>query len=447
MPADVNDSSNAFIEAACVPLGSSHSSGTLEQAQAILSAHPELADQSIYTAAILGNQAAVQSFLAHDAGGATAKGGLHGWDALTYLCFSRYLRLDRTRSDGFLRSAKALLDSGASASTGFYSGDHQPTPEFESALYGAAGVAHHAELTRLLLERGADPNDGEVAYHAPEGYDNDALKVLVESGKLTQDSLATMLLRKHDWHDHDGVAWLLEHGADPNRRTPWGGTPFQHALHRDNALVTIELALDRGADALNATGGTSALAIAARRGRKDALESFERRGVPVALQGFDRFLAACARHDGNTARALIAQDQTLASQLIAHGGKPLAEFAGVGNTEGVRLLLDLGVPVTALYKDGDGYFGIAANSMALHVAAWRAHHATVKLLIERGSPVDAQDGRGRTPLMLAVRACVDSYWSHRRSPESVDALLRAGASASRIDLPTGYFEIDRLLSQ
>src|SRR2546425_23992 len=35
--------------------------------------------------------------------------------------------------------------------------NHQPNPEWESALYGAAGVAHHAELTRLLLERAKAP--------------------------------------------------------------------------------------------------------------------------------------------------------------------------------------------------------------------------------------------------------------------------------------------------
>src|SRR5206468_178100 len=119
-------------------------------------------------------------------------------------------RLDRARSGGFLRAARALLDAGASANTGFYEMNHQPHPEFESVLYGAAGVAHHADLTRLLLERGAEANDGEVVYHTPEGYDNAALKVLVESGKLNDDSLATMLLRKADWHDYNGIKFLLE---------------------------------------------------------------------------------------------------------------------------------------------------------------------------------------------------------------------------------------------
>ena len=123
----------------------------------------------------------------------------------------------------------------------------------------------------------------------------------------------------------------------------------------------------------------------------------------------------------------------------------LAEFAGNGNTDGVRNLLDLGVDVRAVYQEGDGYFGIAKESTALHVAAWRARHDTVNLLIERGAPIDAPDGNGRTPLALAVRACVDSYWTERRSPESVCALLQAGASVRGALFPSGYAEVDELL--
>jgi ankyrin repeat protein len=69
----------------------------------------------------------------------------------------------------------------------------------------------------------------------------------------------------------------------------------------------------------------------------------------------------------------------------------------------------------------------------------------VKLLIERGAPVDVKDGKGRTPLALAVKACVDSYWTERRTPETVEALLRAGASASGARYPSGYEEVDALL--
>src|SRR5205823_7106471 len=167
--------------------------------------HPEIASSDIHSAAILGDDAAVRRFLELEPENATVKGGPRGWDALTHLCFSKYLRLDRARSAGFVRAATALLDAGASVNTGFYEERHQPRPEFESALYGAAGVAHHPELTRLLLERGADPNDGEVVYHTPEGWDNAALKVLVQSGKLNAESLGTILLRKTDWHDDDAI--------------------------------------------------------------------------------------------------------------------------------------------------------------------------------------------------------------------------------------------------
>src|SRR5256886_8403717 len=344
--------------------------GTLESAAAVLAAHPEIASRDIYTAAVLGDAAAVQRFLALDPANAAAQGSPRGWDALTYLCFSKYLRLEPARSDGFVRAARALLDAGASANTGWYEMNHQPSPEWESALYGAAGVAHHAELTRLLLERGADPNDGETPYHAPETHDNGAFKVLVESGKLNADSLGTMLLRKTDWHDHEGIKWLLERGVDPNRRTRWGKTALHNAVLSDNALEIFEVLLDHGADPTliadrpdrwdRGLSGRSAVAMAARRGRGDVLALFARRGVAIELHGVEGLIAACARNDATAVRSIAAREPQLVRELVAEGGKLLAEFAGTWNTDGVRNLLDLGVPVTALYP-GDEYFDIAKD--------------------------------------------------------------------------------------
>ncbi len=149
-----------FIIAACVPC-SDHASGTLDDAEAILAAHPQVAARDIYAAAIRGDADAVRRLLSHDPGRATAPGGPYNWDALTYLCFSRYLRV--RGSDGFVAAAVALLDAGADPNTGFFEPVHEPEPTFESALYGAAGVAHHAGLTRLLFARGADPNLGSAA--------------------------------------------------------------------------------------------------------------------------------------------------------------------------------------------------------------------------------------------------------------------------------------------
>jgi ankyrin repeat protein len=431
-PRDVR---TAFLEAATWH-------GSLEAAEAILVEHPELRGSDIHTAAVLGDDALVRQFIARDPQSVTAKSPPYGGDALNYLGLSKYLRLDPKRSDAFLRAARALLDAGADPNTGFWTtGEH---PEYESALYGAAGVAHHEGLTRLLIERGANPNDEDAVYHCPEGDDLGAMKVLVETGSVTPENLSLMLVRKHDWHDFEGVKYLLEHGADPNLQRSRGWHPLHHALARDNSLQIIELLLDYRADPTIRNKGTTAVELAARKGRGDVLEAFIRRGIPLDLRGVDRLIAACAMDDTAQVRALAQREPSLVQELLAQGSTLLAEFTGTWNTGGVRHLLDLGVPVTALYK-GDGYFDIAPDSMALHVAAWKLRADLVQLLLQRGAPVDARDAKGRTPLMLAVRACVDSYWTERRTPEPVRLLLGAGATTGGVAFPSGYADVDALL--
>ena len=103
---------------------------------------PELASSDIHTAAVLGDDAAVRRFIAQDRASVTAPSPPYGGDALNYLCLSKYLRLDPSRSGAFLRAARALLDAGADPNTGFWTTGQYP--ERETALYGAAGVAHHA---------------------------------------------------------------------------------------------------------------------------------------------------------------------------------------------------------------------------------------------------------------------------------------------------------------
>ncbi|HVV47328.1 MAG TPA: ankyrin repeat domain-containing protein, partial [Bryobacteraceae bacterium] len=165
------------------------------------------------------------------------------------------------------------------------------------------------------------------------------------------------------------------------------------------------------------------------------------------LSGVDALIAACARDHRDTIRSLITAEPQLRKDLIDRGGTLLAQFSGVGNLAGVRNLLDSGVGVNALYREGDGYYGIARDSTALHVAAWRARPEVVRELVVRGAAVNATDGQGRTALQLAVKACVDSHWTELRSPDSVRLLLDAGASASGIELPTGYDEADTLLRE
>jgi hypothetical protein len=61
------------------------------------------------------------------------------------------------------------------------------------ALYGAAGVVHSAEITRILLEAGASPDDGESVHHSVEAADPACLALLLEHGGNPSDGLGRAL--------------------------------------------------------------------------------------------------------------------------------------------------------------------------------------------------------------------------------------------------------------
>jgi ankyrin repeat protein len=392
--------SDELIRAAVVPL-EAHASGTLDAPDAILVAHPELAKGDIHVAAVLGDSAEVRRILAESSADATETGGPYGWDPLTYLCFSQYLRL--RPSDEFVRAAELLLDAGADPNSGFYEPDHLPAPTFESALYGAAGVAHHGGLTRLLLERGADPNlGGEVAYHGAEGFDNDAMIAVVESGRLSESGLTTMLHRKLDWTDLRGARWLLDHGADPNAVSAWGDTALHHSLARDNRLSLVEALMDAGADpTLGAPRweGRGAVAVAAWAGRADALELFAEQGFSTELEGDDAFFSALARADRPEVLAFVAAEPGIIERLEPG---TVARLAGAGNAAGVALALDLGFPLT---------------DDLLSLAVWRGRTETVRLLLACGAPVTA------SVLALAERAQSEpGEWTPHATCEILDLL-------------------------
>jgi hypothetical protein len=104
----------------------------------------------------------------------------------------------------------------------------------------------------------------------------------------------------------------------------------------------------------------------------------------------------------------------LVARLQASDEALVADFAGAGNTDGVRLLLDLGFGLDSRTSRGG-----ANADPALHVAVWRGWLETVKPLVARGAPLEATNGRGATPLSLAVRALVEqSDWTPQPASRS-----------------------------
>lgn len=244
----------------------------------------------------------------------------------------------------------------------------------EANIEGVAGngssplvvAAHsgHGELARLLLERGADANAIGAGYTA------------LHSAILRGD-LAT-------------VESLLEHGADPNARllkahpvqrasedwalkTPMiGATPYWIAASFREAPIMRALS-DNGADPLL----TNQEEWSQPRARADR-EAY----TPEVVGGFLSTVQAAIRGDSTRGRFYVQRNPDSVRE------EQLALAA-------VIAAADLGVNLN--HTD-------FTQSTALHDAAARRLPNVVRELASRGADVNALNGRGQTPLDLALAA-------------------------------------------
>lgn len=154
-------------------------------------------------------------------------------------------------------------------------------------------------------------------------------------------------------------------------------------------------------------------------------------------------------------RAAQLGDAELASRLLALGADPdaggaggrkaLHSFCESGLLDGVRILLEAGADPDAMDAQGNTPGTLSAGrpeALALlrgadadlsaagpgglapaHVAAMENAAESLSLLARFGVPLDAPDPEGRVPLHYAARS----------GPESVEALLAAGADPSARD--------------
>jgi hypothetical protein len=192
--------------------------------------------------------------------------------------------------------------------------------------------------------------------------------------------------------------------------------------------------IDHGADPAITFEGLTVIARAARYGRGDVLNTFKQQGFSIDLQGVDKLIAAAAMGESDRAASIATNEPLLKTELLAMGGSLLARFASTDNARGIAILLDLGIDVNTPFIEGDSYWGIPPGSLAIHVAAWLLHPASVSFLLARGAAPDQPDAKGNTPLMLAVKACTDSYWKGRCSDELIYML---SCSSTTPPLPSG----------
>jgi ankyrin repeat protein len=349
----------------------SATSSDLRRAHALLDADPELARHDLACACATGESDEVSRRLALRPGAVSEPTGPNGWQAILYACFSRLLRADQDRAPGIREVVRRLLAAGADPNASFINDDNW----LQVALYGAAGIAGDPELTRILLEAGADPTDdregyggNEILYHACEFPDPTCAMLVIDAG-AKQDFVDYDLGRALNFSNPEMVEMFCTHGA---RAT--AGHLLQAVWDRRPAR-TVAALLDAGApvDAPDEHGLTP-LRVAVRWGDDAVADLLRERGARDAgVTDQDRALGAYLGGGGTTPPDVGAS--TLDEMVMTAIRR--------GHLDAMRRLLDAGARL-----DGNP----DAEADPLGDACWRGRVEMVRELVERGASLTFRRG-------------------------------------------------------
>lgn len=373
-----------------------------DSATRLLEHHPDIAHDSIYTAVVCGDLEQVKRILAERPTAAREKGGPKGsasaadqqfivepgterppkWEPLLYLCFTR-LPIPAV-NDNAVAIARLLLDHGADPNAYFMAGDSRYSP-----LCGVIGEGEEARqphpqrdaLTRLLLERGANPYDMQLFYNIHfHGRVLWYLELIFEQTGRTSDwadpnwpmigmggygeGARFLLTVAVDQNDVELATWLLSHGANPNAPLP----PRSKLPHAS----LYEMAVRRGA-----LGVASALAkFGAKTGSLEADDE-------------QQFVAAALSMDRPEAERLIRRHPEYLKSTRAIFTASEHDHADV-----VAMLLDLGMSPNVEDRQ---------QQRPLHMAAYANATRVIQLLIDRGAEIDpVEKNWNNTPLDSAI---------------------------------------------
>lgn len=416
------------IERATARLVIATAHGDAAGLQALLTARPELARQTVPACAVLGDLEGLTAWAAKSPGFATAKGGVADAEALVYVCLGRLGGDEAAR----VACAEFLLAHGADPNATW-----RESPHDESrlpVLYGATGRNNYPALARQLLAAGANPNDGESIYHAAENHHPGCLEALVAAGgdisrrnaKWTNTPLYFLLGGSprggQASQTRSGILWLLDHGADPNVPS------YQHAelpLHRaiqngwDTALIEAFLARGARPDARRADG-RSLWVTAVRAGRADVLALLQARGAKDDATPVDAFLGALSAGDRERAFSLLADGPAWRDELRGEITELLAGASRRDETSVLALAAELGL-------DFDQPAG-PERGRPLHWAAWHGRVAAVNVLIKAGADLNKPDGSFHAPpLGWCVHGSINCRAIGGDYAGVAEALLAAGA--------------------
>lgn len=275
---------------------------------------------------------------------------------------------------GHKEAVEILLDAGAEVDLA--DGDGRTALSVAAlCVPTAAGGRGHGEVVSLLLERGADPEHKD------------------------KNGMTPLLLASYEGHE-EVVELLLEAGADVDESAgayPSAITPLLAAAAMGHA-GTVNRMLFWGAavDAIDGEGRT-ALCLAAAKGSVEVVRALLDRGLDENhkddLGWTPLHTAACEGHKSVCMVLTVQGSMARVGELDVEGRTPLILAAQEGHCSTVRLLLDRKSPI-----DHRGYNGHSA----LSAAALQGHEEVVELLLRRGADSDVRDAEGRPLLYLLI---------------------------------------------
>lgn len=351
----------------------------------LLADHPDLPKRDAWIACAAGDVEMVRRQIGADPSWVDRIGGPLDLTPLVAATHSSLLRIAE-HADHLHEVVDLLLKAGAdpnrAVSRRWAASAGAPPQEWQaSALHGAAGVNHDPDLTRRLLAAGADPNDGESLYHSLDKPV--CTPILLEAGAIVSGTNA--LHRCLDFDDLDTFRLLLSHavGADELK----DGRLFLWAIRRRRSPAHIEALLEAGVDPMVRTrDGVGVYTQALRYGLPEVAAVFERAGVVADLDDEDLFVAVCASDDAAAARRIKARRPDLPAALGETLLRMLPELAAAGCSGPVRLMADLGWPISI--RGGDW------SASALNHAVFRGDAGLARHLLARGASWTEEHGHG-----------------------------------------------------
>ncbi len=318
------------------------------EAVAIRQTRPEIADYDLACAALCGNQALIADRLSRKPELLNQKVGFKQWEPLLYACYSALLHWNSPFREEVKQTALWLLEQGADPNAHWH--DHGWKCD-EYCLYGATGVNNCPELAEALLQAGADVNDNESLYHSTELSDPACLEVLIRHGVRTDRTNG--LGRAMDGHRTDYVRMLLEYGADPNEGVNQTTPLLHHALVRGAPTGIFAVMIEHGAKDWTAHGKGTAYAMAHWLNRQDVIDLMAQNGMASDLTPGDRFLYAAASGNRAARAEIEAEHPGIRQHLPADSGAAIRRAAELGYLEVLRNLIDAGLDVNATGGSGD----------------------------------------------------------------------------------------------